>query len=74
MRAVIRNANLVDCVAGEIVPDSNVTVVDGRIADISQGGYSETDVCIEMVDLGGAYLMPGLWDVHIHPEYPPLVP
>jgi predicted amidohydrolase YtcJ len=21
------------------------------------------------IDLGGAYLLPGLWDVHIHPDY-----
>ncbi len=71
MRVVISNANLVDCVAGEVVPDSTVTVVDGRIADISQGGHSETGAGVETIDLGGAYLMPGLWDVHIHPEYPP---
>ena len=71
MRVVIRNANIVDCVAGEIVPGSSVTVVDGRIADISQGGHSETDAGTETIDLDGAYLMPGLWDVHIHPEYPP---
>ena len=72
MRVVIRNANIVDCVAGEIVPDSSVTIVDGRIADISRGGgFSETDAGTEVIDLDGAYLMPGLWDVHIHPEYPP---
>ena len=68
MRVVVRNANLVDCVAGEIVPGSSITVVDGRIADISRGGHSETDADAEMIDLDGAYLMPGLWDVHIHPE------
>ena len=23
-----------------------------------------------MIDLGGAYLLPGLWDVHVHLEWP----
>ena len=23
-----------------------------------------------VIDLDGAYLLPGLWDIHIHPEYP----
>ena len=71
MRLVITNANLVDCQLGEIMPDSNITVVDGRVADISQGGHSGTDAGTEVIDLDGAFLMPGLWDVHIHPEYPP---
>ena len=63
MRVVVRNANLVDCVAGEIVPGSSVTVVDGRIADISQGGRSVTDAGTETIALGGSYLMPALWSV-----------
>ena len=25
----------------------------------------------QVVDLKGAWLMPGLWDVHIHPDYFP---
>ncbi|MBX3503442.1 MAG: amidohydrolase family protein [Alphaproteobacteria bacterium] len=41
----------------------------GRIREIrNDGGISEArDTTV--VDLRGAYLMPGLWDVHVHPDY-----
>ena len=44
-------------------------IENGRIREIrtdrsvpAAGGATE-------IDLRGAYLMPGLWDVHIHPDY-----
>src|SRR5262249_44910063 len=45
------------------------TIEQGRIAEISDGrGSIARDA--QVIDLGGAYLLPGLWDVHVHLEWP----
>ena len=73
MPLVLTNCNLIDCVTEGVRPNSTVTVDGGRIVSIDSGGNpppTEAGSTYEIVDLAGAYLLPGLWDVHIHPEYP----
>jgi imidazolonepropionase-like amidohydrolase len=36
---------------------------------VLDGSRSPDTRSADVVDLGGAYLLPGLWDVHIHPDY-----
>ncbi len=69
MRLVLTNASLIDCVNPEPAPRSSVVVEDGRIVQISTGAVPVDSSGSQVVDLEGAYLLPGLWDVHIHPEY-----
>ena len=73
MTLLLTNCNLIDCVTEGARPNATVTVDAGRIASVSSG--RETAAASgggqdEVIDLKGAYLLPGLWDVHIHPEYP----
>ena len=58
---LIKNAQLVNVFSGEIYP-ADVAVDDGRIVGL--GEYAAREV----VDLGGAYLAPGLIDGHFHVE------
>jgi imidazolonepropionase-like amidohydrolase len=69
MRTILSNATLIDCV--NPTPSRNATVVveNGRISEILTGGRKPASSDSMSVDLGGAYLMPGLWDVHVHPDY-----
>jgi imidazolonepropionase-like amidohydrolase len=69
MRTVITGATLIDCV--NPVPRENTMVVidDGRIAAIHGEGGTAPIRDAEVIDLAGAYLLPGLWDVHVHPDY-----
>jgi imidazolonepropionase-like amidohydrolase len=69
-RTVLTNATVIDCVNPAAVPDSTVVIENGRIAQILKGGTPAPGDA-ETIDLGGAYLLPGLWDVHIHPDYFP---
>ena len=69
MRTLLTHATLIDCVEPTPQPDSAVLIEDGRIADIFPAGNVPTVDDAEVVDLAGAYLLPGLWDVHIHPDY-----
>jgi imidazolonepropionase-like amidohydrolase len=70
MRLVLTSANLIDCVHPTPIPQASVTIEDGRIAEILDSSQSPDTQNAHVIDLEGAYLLPGLWDVHIHPEYP----
>lgn len=69
MRTILSNATLVDCVQPVAVPNTTVVIEKGRISEILTGGRQAAVGDASVVDLKGAYLMPGLWDVHIHPDY-----
>jgi len=64
MRTVIKNATLIDCVQPAPVEHASVVIEDGRIAEILTGGREAGKGDSTIVDIAGAYLLPGLWDVH----------
>ena len=66
---VLTNATLIDCVDPNPVSEASVVIEDGRIAEITDGSHSPAGRNARVIDLGGAYLLPGLWDVHVHPAY-----
>jgi len=71
MTLVLTNANLIDCVRPGVVAGARVTIEGGRIVAVSDvGGPIAGDA--QVIDLGGGYLLPGLWDVHVHLEWPRL--
>ena len=69
MRRVLTNATVIDCVIPRPVSGASVTIDRGRIVEVLDGSRSPDTRNADVVDLGGAYLLPGLWDVHIHPDY-----
>jgi imidazolonepropionase-like amidohydrolase len=62
---LIRNANVLDVVAGTILADRSVLVRDGRIVEID-GAKAATPTGARVIDLKGLTLMPGLSDGHVH--------
>ena len=74
MRTILSNATVIDCVNPAPIPNASVVIEDGRISQILTSGQptgKEAAANTETIDLAGAYLIPGLWDVHIHPDYFP---
>ena len=69
MRTVLTNANLIDCVDPEPRTRASVVIDHGRISEILTESRRPAagDACV--IDLDGAWLLPGLWDVHVHPDY-----
>jgi len=61
---LIEHARLIDVSSGAIREDANVLVVDGRIAEI--GGRVKAPRGARRVDATGTFLIPGLWDMHVH--------
>ncbi len=59
---IFKNCKIVDVFTGEIV-ESNVCVKDGVIVGVSRSIRGKKEI-----DLGGAYIAPGLMDAHLHLE------
>jgi imidazolonepropionase-like amidohydrolase len=64
---IIQNVHVVDVAEGRILEDRSVAMREGRIirvdrADRMADGPSETRI----MDGAGGYLIPGLWDMHVH--------
>jgi imidazolonepropionase-like amidohydrolase len=72
MSLVLTNAQLIDCVHPQPIAGASVTVEDGRIVEVVDGQRSPGTHGAQVIDLQGAYLLPGLWDVHVHLEWPRL--
>ena len=69
MRAVLTNATLIDCVNPRPIAGASVTIENGRIVEVLDANRSPDTRRGQVIDLEGAYLLPGLWDVHVHPDY-----
>jgi imidazolonepropionase-like amidohydrolase len=63
MSLVITGAHLVDALLPEARRDAWVLVDGPFIRQIGQGSAPRAE---QRLDLGGAWLLPGLWDVHTH--------
>ena len=72
MSLVLTNAHLIDCVHPQPLAGASITVEDGRIVEVLDGQRSPATQGARVIDLHGAYLLPGLWDVHVHLEWPRL--
>jgi imidazolonepropionase-like amidohydrolase len=58
------HARVLDVVRGAWLPDQTVLVVGDKIAAV--GPHVKLDPAVEVVDLGGKALIPGLVDMHSH--------
>lgn len=63
MSLVIKGVHVVDALRPEPRRDAWVRIDDGVIREVGHGAAPRGD---SVLDLGGAYLLPGLWDVHTH--------
>lgn len=61
---VLRNARILDVVAGTVLGERDVLIVDGRIREIGPTGLKADGAY--QVDVHGRVLMPGLCDAHVH--------
>ena len=71
---LIKNANLVNVITGEIYP-ANVFVYDGMIAHVEYKNLeADLDLANEVIDANGKYLIPGFLDAHEHIESSMMTP
>lgn len=65
---VIRNGKWVCVQTGEIIPNTDIAILSGRIAYVGEDASYTIGEFTRVVDAEGKYLVPGLLDGHMHVE------
>jgi hypothetical protein len=63
---VFTHVTLIDATGAEAKPDMTVVIRDGRIAALGRRGKIRLAKSAQVVDASGKFLIPGLWDMHVH--------
>lgn len=63
---LIRHASVIDVRNGAVTNDRLVAVRGGEIVDVAADGKFANYVARQTVDATGKFVMPGLWDMHVH--------
>ena len=71
---VIVHVTVVDTKSGSLLPDSTVVVRDQHIALVGPSASVTPDTHSTIVEGRGKYLIPGLWDMHVHTVFGDWVP
>jgi imidazolonepropionase-like amidohydrolase len=72
---VIRHAAVVDVATGRILRDHAVLVRGDRIERVGADAAVSAGLtaAVRQIDAKGRYLLPGLWDMHVHALWDPIV-
>jgi imidazolonepropionase-like amidohydrolase len=62
----ITHVTVIDTETGKEATDQAVLIADGKIADVAKSENLAIPVSARIVDGKGKYLIPGLWDMHVH--------
>ncbi len=65
---VIRDGMWVSVQSGEIIPHTDIAIVNGRIAYVGSDASHAIGQTTKVVEAAGRYLVPGLLDGHMHVE------
>ena len=63
---VLNNVSVIDMTGAPLRKDVTVVVTGNRIAAIGSAGKVRVPKNARVIDAGGKYLIPGLWDMHVH--------
>lgn len=63
---VIHNANIVDVLSEEVEMGQSIFISGDSIVRVEKVGEGEKFAAAEVVDAKGGYIIPGLWDMHVH--------
>lgn len=63
---VFTQVTVIDATGVEAKPDMTVVIRDGRIAKLGRSGKIRPPKSARVVDASGKFLIPGLWDMHVH--------
>ena len=62
----LTHAAVIDVRTGVIETDRTIVVVAGRILAVGSSDSLAAPTGLKEIDAGGAYVVPGLWDMHVH--------
>ncbi|HTV97889.1 MAG TPA: amidohydrolase family protein [Steroidobacteraceae bacterium] len=70
----ITHVTIIDTTGGPSRPDMTVVIEDQRIADLGRSDVLRPPAGARLVDGYGKYLIPGLWDMHVHEVFGDWIP
>ena len=67
-KTVLINCNVIDCTGNEPLENMSIVIEGDTITDVVQGIYKKqaNEANIRIIDLEKGYVLPGLWNVHMH--------
>ncbi|MBI2759687.1 MAG: adenine deaminase [Chloroflexi bacterium] len=65
---VIRKGKWVSAQSGEIIPDTDIAIVDGHFAFVGADAKHTIGPNTKVIEAAGRFLVPGLLDAHMHVE------
>jgi len=63
---MIRNATLFDSVTTETKTAQTILIIGNRIKDVGVKAELKAPIGAKIIDANGKFVMPGLWDMHVH--------
>lgn len=71
---VIAHVTVIDATGAAAQPDTTVVIVGDRITAIGKSPQTTAPKAARVVDGTGKFLIPGLWDMHVHLNYKDYLP
>jgi imidazolonepropionase-like amidohydrolase len=62
----IEHVTVIDCTGAKPQPDRTVIIVSGKITEVAPNAKAHMPAGAQVVDGRGKFLIPGLWDMHVH--------
>ena len=69
-----RHVNVIDATGSPVRPDMTVVVEGQRIVNLGKSGDVQIPKSAKVVDAAGKFLIPGLWDMHVHTIFGDWIP
>jgi imidazolonepropionase-like amidohydrolase len=63
---VLTHLTIIDITGGPPKPDMTVVITGNQITDLGEAGKVSVPQGSRVIDAGGKFLIPGLWDMHVH--------
>lgn len=74
MLTTLTNCHVIDGVSEDPVWDAAVYLEDSVIVDVTSANSVGRRAAEKVIDCRGGWLVPGLWDVHVHLQFPDITP
>jgi imidazolonepropionase-like amidohydrolase len=65
-RIAIAHVAMIDSNGGSVRQDMTVIIVGNRIVEVGKGSDVNLRASVQVIDGRGKFLIPGLWDRHVH--------
>ncbi len=66
VRTAFLHLNVVDVVNGKVLEDQTVVIQGAKIVSVSPSDTTILETDVRPIDMTGKFMIPGLWDMHIH--------